>query len=353
MNLDSTEFGFTPGPGVDSGEQLPDFNAGSLEDCLNPNGILGFTENHYDSASRSEGQGDGAASVAESSATDRRYSELEDAEADIQELTELNMRIYRSTSAFMRPFRTPSLDLLSKHGGVIESVRCLMKIIQRVVTHAEQRQQTGQQLPAPESSLSDFESLIRRHSIESKVYKTDICSVSRGVDIATVLMILACHQRLMDTFKDICLSLHTSMTRQTRRYQRVEGHQYVGDGLDSDSLDAQVVMVTELIAHLLTRLDRGQKQLNTALASSGTSSPKNDLFIPTTTEEMTGQTSVSRNDNSGSPDTTKQNTQLQDRKLDSDFQALQTLMRAMAQRQSSLHAHINIIKRSVAELDEV
>ncbi|KUI64392.1 hypothetical protein VM1G_11194 [Cytospora mali] len=285
--------------------------------------------------------------------------EPDDTAQNIRELSDLNLRIYEMALTAKMPVACEEMTNVT---------RCLLKILGRVLVVHKQRLH-GKGLPSPPSLSQNIEDRLQRHSIESVVYPNDGPGSTSTSDTATILMILACYQRLFDLFKQTCILLHTHIARPTvpeisgfpytqgtAQQQTSEGHSAMwDDGDEKDYSTAQVIMTTELTSHLLSRLDRGIQQLVAALGSEYISTPT--LPSPPLHNMVTAQSSsetfgeqyligVSPN----SVETTKNAVWTQS---DTCLQGTKSVIDAMARRQQSLHAHIRMIKQSVRASDIV
>ncbi|KUI61327.1 hypothetical protein VP1G_08505 [Cytospora mali] len=124
---------------------------------------------------------------------------------NIRELSDLNLRIYGMAITATTPVPCEEMANVT---------RCLLKILGRVLEASKPRLH-GSGIPGPTSLPQHIEDRLRRYSIESLVYPNDSLGSTGIPDIATILMILACYQRLFDLFKETCMFLHTHIARPT------------------------------------------------------------------------------------------------------------------------------------------
>ena len=135
-----------------------------------------------------------------------------DIERDIQELSDLNLRIYRTARTIDAESADTPLSMSSPSVGQIFDAGCtLTQILTRLARFAAQDTLDGS------SSAT-------------------VCCADTGV----VLMVLACHERLIDSFEAMCVAMNSHVQSMTL----------------SPSSIMQVMMIAKVISHLLNRVDR-------------------------------------------------------------------------------------------------
>lgn len=288
--------------------------------------------------------------------------EQDDTAQNIRELSDLNLRIYGMAVTATMPVPCEEMTNVT---------RCLLKILARV-TAAPKQQLHGSGIPSPPLLSQNMEHRLRRHSIEALVYPNDGPGNTSTPDTATILMILACYQRLFDLFKQTCLFLHTQIARPTvpeaftfshtqgaAQQQASERSTALWDDeYGKDYSTAQVIMTTELTSHLLSRLDRGIQRLVTTLGTDYTTastpplSPSHHPMTPRSSsgtfgDHYLGGISPRAAEARNNAILTHSGPCLQ------GLQGAKSVIETMARRQQSLHAHIRMIKQSVRASDRV
>ncbi|KUI71856.1 hypothetical protein VM1G_07487 [Cytospora mali] len=174
----------------------------------------------------------------------------------------------------------------------------------------------------------------RRDSISSSMYPDDHHEHEASIiDTYTFLLIAACYQRLLDLFKHICISMHMHMDNVATPQSSV----------------AQVVMTTELISHLLGRLDRGLEQTlcaglpaNTASTASFPNVSKLTSWSNFDAGPVLPDTWSGTNGFSGIDDLFSDGT-----RHESYLQSLTSVIGSMTRRKAALRTHISVIKRTI------
>ena len=289
---------------------------------------------------------------------------------NMTEMMELNLRIYQlQAQAGETAPPTPRLC-----DDITSVTRSVLRIIvegaggtssMRGTSHHQNQYLPNKQQPSslpspfpseilsPQEAKGNLDFRLRRQTIESAVYPDDngrgesSACCSSSIDSGIFLLILACYQRLIDLFKHVCLSIHTHIEEE--------------DSMASST--AQVVMTTELISHLIGRLDRGLHQLISQMSPPTTSSPSTSIpniwsatggrcssssssyddFFDVGRGVMTGagrnsrETSYSGSNGSGL----------------SCSQGITSVVNSMARRQTALRAHIGFIKDSIQKSDKI
>ncbi|KAI1808966.1 hypothetical protein F4811DRAFT_7810 [Daldinia bambusicola] len=182
-------------------------------------------------------------------------SQTDEIETGIQELTNLNLRIHRAMRSSSAPQQSPIPGCSLSSEDLIDMTKSLFSVMDRA------RDSVG-----PQSSSDISESSFPDSRTSSSTTRTSIAA-----DTSTVLMALACYERLLDLFGHICSSCELELSPTPRNDHYVpEG--WIGPGLqrpvvppygtkDNLSTNAQIVMTIELIKHLLDRLGRALRQL--------------------------------------------------------------------------------------------
>lgn len=181
--------------------------------------------------------------------------EADDISTDMNELAGLNSSIYQFQMRVATMSLTPGLC-----DDMTAFTRSLLTILERTVDGSRRnRCQEHQDLPStyspaypsppemfPSHHTKGQDTQFCRQNIESSIYPDEdhepVCGVA---DTSNLFLILACYQRLSSLFKQVCISIHTQLE----------------DNADPQYSTAQIVMTTELISHLLGRLNRGLQQL--------------------------------------------------------------------------------------------
>jgi hypothetical protein len=184
------------------------------------------------------------------------HGEADDTLTDINELTGLNSRIYQLEvqvgTASLSPHLCDDLtastrSLLTILEGAVDSSRrnhCQVDHQALPSTYLPAYPSPSEMLPSYQAKGQDAR--FRRQTIDSSIYPDEDYGPVRGVaDTSTLFLILACYQRLFSLFKHVCISIHMQLE----------------DNAELQSSTAQIVMTTELMSHLLGRLDRGLQQL--------------------------------------------------------------------------------------------
>ncbi|KAK3318100.1 hypothetical protein B0H66DRAFT_225379 [Apodospora peruviana] len=277
---------------------------------------------------------------------------------DISELMSLNVRIYQLQ---VQIGTTP--PMLALCDDIASITRSFLGILEHMVeksresschlsNHVDNSAFPSELSGVPSRHQADdrLEPSLRRQLIEVTVYANDnFGSTCDTVDASTFLLILACYQRLVDLFKDVCLSIHTNL----------QEHEDGGSELQT-STTAQVVMTTELISHLLERLDRGLQRLTAtnpltlspSTAASSSSRPSivaAPHTLPSAFDTSAGTSELgiwSATDSDGARHTLRLNTS-------TSFLGAGVAVDAMTRRQAALREHIGIIKHSIQESDRV
>lgn len=178
----------------------------------------------------------------------------DDTENSIQELMEVNLRIYRA-------FRSASIRGVGSSPTseeLIEMTRSLLGISERI-TNLLKLQCRGNHGATPESFLQDSLGF----PLSGYENSANASSTVELPDTSMVFMILACSERLLDLFSLVCFPLQvqvSSLPIRERHEERMA--EILPDNAEATGLsNAQIVMTVELINHLVDRLDRGQRQV--------------------------------------------------------------------------------------------
>ncbi|KAI1490018.1 hypothetical protein F5X96DRAFT_638300 [Biscogniauxia mediterranea] len=263
-----------PAPGIDDGALDFQLRALSELDSETPSTNSCSMNGHWDSQP-----------------TNPKDGSLEDfaqdgVEREMEECTRLNLAIYRMIRriSYLRVNASP--PPLPATDEIIEMTTSFLKILSSVTTREKRADSANVASPASDFLCLDLEGPLRSHSIDPSLYLNDgVCGEdSSAPDMGTLFSLIACHQRLLDLFKHVCLSLHLRISQcwtdpsqestapdaeTTLALGEREPATKFGDLFASDSTNAQAVMVLELIMHLLHRLDRGQRQLAALISSEG------------------------------------------------------------------------------------
>ncbi|KAH9908268.1 hypothetical protein F4778DRAFT_342269 [Xylariomycetidae sp. FL2044] len=179
---------------------------------------------------------------------------LDPTEKMVRDISDLNLRIYLAT----RPASTQQVtDAASDAGCTTPSSNELIDLTKGVidvgdrVTKPRPATERGPMLPYGTASPGDM--LI---SLPTRPWSSGAL-----VDTSAILMVLACHDRLLELFCLVCSSLQVQETRRLETPADTESCSMLAS--------AQTVMTVELVNHLLERLERSQKQLCGAMSSSG------------------------------------------------------------------------------------
>ncbi|KAK0616906.1 hypothetical protein B0T14DRAFT_568474 [Immersiella caudata] len=134
-----------------------------------------------------------------------------DIERDIQELSDLNLRIYRTARTIDTESVDTPLSMSSPSVSQIFDAGCtLTNILSRLAQTAAR--------DAPEASPSAV----------------------RCTDTGVALMVLSCHERLIDAFEAMCVAVNSHVQSMTF----------------SPASIMQVMMIAKVISHLLNQVDR-------------------------------------------------------------------------------------------------
>lgn len=171
-------------------------------------------------------------------------------EADIvrqtDDLARLSLRIYQLQLVAGSALPSPLLC-----DDITSVTRCLLMSLGDAPTGAREinKHHTTSDSAPPASSFANgqwSDIRARRQSIESLVYQDEASYPAiREIDPAVTFLVLACYQRLLNLFQHICVSIHVHVD-------------HVGSPEFSTT---QIIMTTELINHLLERLDRDLKRI--------------------------------------------------------------------------------------------
>ncbi|KAI1416807.1 hypothetical protein F5Y13DRAFT_204154 [Hypoxylon sp. FL1857] len=195
----------------------------------------------------------GSTTEAQTSTTNNQDQPPDSIETNIQELANLNLRIYRATRAVSSRPATAIAAGSPLHDEMIEATRNLLKIMDRTISHKGYTS-------APDQDTSP----------------TDVLSSAQSgnvtPDLSTALMALACHHRLIDMFKKVCNFLQSYLCRLDELSPSPARDCEGGTAQPPEPRfgrfsDTQVMMVLELIIHLLKRLDHGHCHLASAVSS--------------------------------------------------------------------------------------
>jgi len=218
-------------------------------------------------------------------------------ESQIKELSELNLRIFRTARAISTDTWSPLSVSSPYFNELVETTGLLINFLNRMA---------AQKL---DSTLAmDLLSRFNPCSTSSDSSSLDSSSDPTIPDPGVILLILACHERLLSSFEKLCLSIHQqlqAMETSAQTYSQQQEQSYLDSNggsisLLSDRIQAsilhtsgsqgfmpsstsQFVMMTELTNHLMKRLDRSLLTLNhcgardslihTKASSSASSSP--------------------------------------------------------------------------------
>jgi hypothetical protein len=273
--------------------------------------------------------------------------ELDGTVRTIEELSDLNLRIYKATTT--SPMRVSCDDMIEMAGS-------LLRILTIAVDAAKKSCAMDQPARTPDSLSYRRDSHPRRHSSESSIYASDT-HMALMPDTGTVLMIFSCYQRLLDFLKQICLKLHLSLSNY-RPERTARPGSVCNDECERDFSTAQVVMTSELISHLLGRLHRGLHQLMMAFsfdAQPPLSPEVTSISFPLSPQSSSEPAVLPSGcpTCSGSFDDGRGARSMAGMKFNSCFQGAKSVIETMAQTQSALYAHIELIRRSIEESDGI
>lgn len=286
-------------------------------------------------------------------------------EEDTKDLAELNLRIYKiirtiSNQDGIIPASMPSTD------EMIDITRCVLQVFDRVVARTGAGEDTRSQL-SPDSLQSELEHNLNMCAIDPSMYLNNTPTLGNAPDPGTVLMMLACYQRLVDMFKYVCLSLHRHICSPVNTpHHSVEARKYgmSTNGQEFKELsNAELVMAVELMTHLADRLDRGLHQL--ALAMSATNNTTNPLSQFTSLHSST--TSQSSAEWCESPRFTPSTKEFegflsgnqkcertdQGNNKSSCLYAAKSVVTTIVQKQAALDIHLQLLRRSIQQLDGI
>ncbi|XXH02500.1 hypothetical protein Hte_008876 [Hypoxylon texense] len=159
---------------------------------------------------------------------------------------------------------------------MIELTRSLLHNFDEVTKRTRQRDTTVQDPPALTGIFADLEDCLRRNFIDPSAYLSEMYSPpSCAQETGAILMLLSCHQRLLDLFKHAFILYHHHLSRNSigHRARMPTGplvwHSgdnataYTSPG-NSDAKclsNAKIIMAVELILHLLSKMERAQCKL--------------------------------------------------------------------------------------------
>jgi hypothetical protein len=173
----------------------------------------------------------------------------------IQELAELNVRILHSARAVSDAITTPPSASSPLNNEIFETTGSLIDLLNRL---------PRPNMDVPHSATFGILGL-------SPTALGDLPTVNRP-DAGVVLMVLACHQRLLSAFENMFLCVyHHLQPSQSLAYSPFEPLQplqpMARSGQQSlSSSTTQALLTIELISHLLDRLDRAFGSLATDTA---------------------------------------------------------------------------------------
>ncbi|RYP41491.1 hypothetical protein DL767_000996 [Monosporascus sp. MG133] len=339
---------------------------------------------------------------------------IDPTETEFRDLAELNIRIYR----LLRTLNSRREDKLSSHAPsqeeMIDLTRSLLEILDRVVARTKGPSRTNQDSPTLDDLSLDLEDRLRGRLIDPSSYMGEMYSPAGcALDTGTGLMLLSCHQRLLDLFKYVCLSLHPQMSHSsadrawrsvgssTRDYEDGQwenarsSYTVPSDNREKRSSNAKVVMTVELILHLLSKMERGQRNLLDAwnaesmpfsraspsssldTTASQTSAMPRGAHPASTLQRLTtmprGGSPASSSTSTdldkpydGGADSANRTSRMVDRGARNSWasrrnrttgsayaQVAQLALSAMAQKQAGLYVHAKMIKRLIKEVDEI
>lgn len=299
--------------------------------------------------------------------SDEHSCEPDNTVKDIMDLSNLNLSIHKMAA---------KVSLQIPCDEITDVTRCLLRVMSRVIRCAQQRVENE----ATSFPLSPFSPLTiegRRHrSAHHPAHTCENAGMLGAADMATVMMILSCYQRLFDLLTQACLVLQAQVTRSDHSEGYAEkfgaSTSNPSEGSVSSSCGdeakpfysiAQVAMITELICHLLNQLERGLRKLfPPRRADSGITSPSSPSIpigptalvsslgtasIPTAMQEHCHEWSTGSSD--ASITTTSTSSSQIDSGLGGSIFVIRTLLRA----QKSLHTHIQMVKESVRASHDV
>jgi hypothetical protein len=289
---------------------------------------------------------------------------VDDTSVDMNELSGLDSSIYQFQVRFATVSLTPGLC-----DDMTAFTRTLLDILGRTVDGSRRNRFRDHQdpsllyspaYPSPSETFPSYptkgqDALFRRQNIHSSIYPDEDYAVGCGVtDTSTIFLILACYQRLSGLFKQVCISIHMQLE----------------DNAELQSSTAQFVMTTELISHLLGRLDRGLQQLfptgpPSPPLSRYPSFPHESMLTPPSmfnvatnassvwslTKNRSAVTCEDPFSNGASSDAYS----IMVAEMGNDVshyswsQGVSFIMRRMVQRQKSLKSHLSILKHLVQE----
>ncbi|KAI0202904.1 hypothetical protein F4808DRAFT_468076 [Astrocystis sublimbata] len=185
---------------------------------------------------------------------------------DTVELTELNKRIYRlqlRSQASEFPMAGLCDDMTSATHSLVEIMARLLQRPSAHTTHLRHQQDQVAAKPTISSTLDAPTTHTNKDNADHKLFRQTIRMSlypdddNDDIDFSTVLLMLACYQRLCDLFKQTSLSIHV----------------YIQTNGTSLPCRGQMVMTAELMTYLIGRLDRVLSQVTTrrgeAMAASG------------------------------------------------------------------------------------
>ncbi|RYP29144.1 hypothetical protein DL766_005519 [Monosporascus sp. MC13-8B] len=199
-----------------------------------------------------------------------------DTELDIVvELTQLNLCIYKLNRVLSNSGWAPVSALSTLPDEMMDITRRLLGIMRKVTTSYRKGDRSRHRLPTPDLSVSDLQGGPQRPSVELPSTLRNNSSPETG----TILLLFSCRQRLLDMFRHVCLLLQTSSMAdpanigggQSWQWNAPQPHREELDLFNDDEKpmsNAQIVMLVELVAHLLDRLDHRQQELVSALSSN-------------------------------------------------------------------------------------
>lgn len=284
-------------------------------------------------------------------------------EKDTLDLAALNIRIYKMTRAMsdqdgiIASAKKPPTD------EMIDIIRCVLQVLDRIVARTADGRDAQLRL-SPDSLQSELEHNLNMHAIDPPKYLSSTTTLGSALDTGIVFMVLACHQRILDMFKNICLSLHRHICSSTgtssgQGYSTETRSSMSTEGQPLKELsNAELAMAVELMTHLIDRLDRGLYQL--ALAMGALNDTADPLGPSTSLQNSLAETCEGSHTITPSRQSTEKFegshtiSQASDQEENNScLYAAKSVTGIVQQKQAALNMHLQLLKRSIRQSDGI
>ncbi|KAI6081402.1 hypothetical protein F4821DRAFT_27351 [Hypoxylon rubiginosum] len=253
-------------------------------------------------------------------------------EKDTLDLAALNIRIYKMTRAMsdqdgiIASAKKPPTD------EMIDIIRCVLQVLDRIVARTADGRDAQLRL-SPDSLQSELEHNLNMHAIDPPKYLSSTTTLGSALDTGIVFMVLACHQRILDMFKNICLSLHRHICSSTGTSS--------GQGYSTE-----------------TRSNRGLYQL--ALAMGALNDTADPLGPSTSLQNSLAETCEGSHTITPSRQSTEKFegshtiSQASDQEENNScLYAAKSVTGIVQQKQAALNMHLQLLKRSIRQSDGI